>query len=900
MKNILPLAVLFGALQLAAAGTTNIYIADWGTTNGGSSVSTVANVGWTGVTVPPLGSGPYLGVFNATPTPSDAASGAPLPANTVYFTGLTPNQTTPGMFYTTDSSGVGAAGDMAFADIDPTQYTNLTLSVEVRGNGATDTNYFAIRVGPTQWYVSTNQLTGSGGLGYPVFTNATLQYTNIASAWRLLTINANDVTIGSTPGANLSGLITGIGIVELPTGNGFNYNLLAVSAFAPTVNPDVPPTISGAITPQYSYVGGGVSFLAQATGTLPLTYIWETNGVPIPSGGRYIGVNSNILTITNLNLADASVVYSLVVTNKANPPATNGGLTLIFSNQPPELLYAENFPYVGPSGNLPIAGVGWASSASAGTSVGIYQAATGIGDVFSFAPTATTNLYYTSDTNDVGFSGLPFVDINPANYPAITFQAGFVPGNAAGQVPGAVSVYWAVAMNGTWYASAQPINITLTALSPYNQYQLGFNPVATNWNNLTITGTNALIGSQAASALAGNITGVGLVVAHKDNTGSDMNFQNFQVLTNQSVGTPPNIGTGIPIAVSVASGGGASFGVSATGTQPFTYGWTTNGTYAHDGGRVSGSTTATLTIASLNPGDNNMQIVAFVTNSANFDESDSIFGATTLTVTNAPVGFVYSERFTFVGPASGNYPLSGIGWTEAVPNSPNALFQASAQTSEGAAFAFLGSPATTVYYTSTASDTNQAGLPFPNIRLASYPSLNLSVDLAPSFAGSNVTAFFAVQLNSTNWYIASSPIPVPTASDSGTYATYTSAFNPAAANWKNLTITANGGLVGSTASANLSGIMTGAGVAFVTIGTGGNFNFDNFVITGTGLGGINNGSLTNGNINLTWVGNPAVNLQSSTNLSDNTSWLDVPNTLGLYSLPVPATGPQKFFRLVEH
>ena len=77
------------------------------------------------------------------------------------------------------------------------------------------------------------------------------------------------------------------------------------------------------------------------------------------------------------------------------------------------------------------------------------------------------------------------------------------------------------------------------------------------------------------------------------------------------------------------------------------------------------------------------------------------------------------------------------------------------------------------------------------------------------------------------------------------------------------------------------------------------FNFENFQITGTGVGGINVGPLTGGNINLSWVGNPAVNLQSTTNLSP-ANWQDVPNTLGLYSLPVPVTGTQKFFRLVEH
>jgi hypothetical protein len=211
-------------------------------------------------------------------------------------------------------------------------------------------------------------------------------------------------------------------------------------------------------------------------------------------------------------------------------------------------------------------------------------------------------------------------------------------------------------------------------------------------------------------------------------------------------------------------------------------------------------------------------------------------------------------------------------------------------------FAYLGSAGTTVYYATTATDTNQAGLPFPNIDLAGYPQgLNISVDIAPVSSSSNVTTYLAVQLNNANWYVAASPLPVPTSSDSPTFATYTTAFNPAAANWKNLTVTTSGGIIGSAATSNLNGVMTGAGLVFVTTGTGGTFNFANFVITGNGPGGINAGALSNGDLNLSWVGNPAVELQSTTNLTG--IWQDLPATYGLYSYPAPATGRQTFFRL---
>jgi hypothetical protein len=890
-------AILFGVLPLASAAT--IYTQNWGSPNSSVTGDGHINlVGWTGVAVSQT-AGPYMGIYQATGA-SDPALGLGLPINTVYFTVLLPTQTNAAMFYTTDTSGSGSGGNSAFTDINPTLHPNLTINLEVRG-GAGDTNYFAVQVGGS-WYVATSyQLPSSGALGYPQFTNAFLVYTNPANVWQSLTINGtNDVTIGSVATPDLTAPITGIGIVELPTTGGFNYNELVINQGSGDFPSSPPVNTAAAVTPQTVYVGGGASFLSVFSGTPNLVYRWQTNGVNV-AGSRFLGASGSTLTITNVNVNDALWSYSLAVTNFFGK-ATNSGMTLVVNPVPPELLYAESFPYVGPNGNLPITGAGWVSAAPASTVVGIYSAGPGVGDVFSYSPAATTNAYYTTTTNDTGLSGLPFVSINPASYPAITFQAGFVPGNGAGQVNGAISVYWAVAMNGTWYCSAKPIQITLTALSPYLPYQLGFNPDKTNWNSLTIATTGATIGGQASSTLTGNITGAGLVVAHNTATGSDMNFQNFIITTNQSVGTAPTIDTGIPLAVGVPSGGGASFGVSATGTQPFGYSWETNGVAVTNGGRVFGANTATLTIANLKSSDNGMQIVAIVTNSAGSDRSDSIYGATTLTVTNAPVGLLYSEQFPFMdpAPAPGNYPISSIGWVEAVPSAPNALFQVSppAQTSQGAVFAYLGTPATTVYYTSSASDTNQSGLPFPNINLASYPSLNFAVDIAPTYNAINVAAYVAVQIDGNSWYVAANPLPVPT-TDSSTYATYTMAFNPAAANWNNLIVATSGGIIGSPAASKLGGVMTGAGLVFVTVGSGGNHNFDNFQITGTGLGGINVGPLTGGNIKLSWVGNPLVNLQSATILSPS-NWQDVPNTLGLYSLTVPATGPQKFYRLVEH
>ncbi len=852
-------SVLLGALPPASAATR--YTENWGT---GTAVP-IANgdldqVGWVGIAQSQTAQ-PYLGIYTANPAPTDSQLGT-LPANTVYFTGLTGTSQIngPGMFYTT--TNLPTPFGSVFTNLDPVAITNLTFNVEVVNAGGNTTNYFAVQVG-SAWYVTLNN-------PLPVsaaYTNWTMVYVTNAAVWNTLTIDGSltFVTIGGTAGADLSGPITGIGIVSMNNTNitgspGFNYNRIVINQGKQDF-PTSPATNSTpALQPLAVYAGGGVSFAPGFGGTATLVFNWQTNG---PGGTNYIGAGSSVpsifgsqylnpqttrLTITNITVNDITN-FTAVCTNFFGA-ATNSNIVVYVVPPPPGLLYAEIFPSIGFAGNNSLPNVGWvgistansAGGAGGGSGVfafnnngnnlvaGTFGGATA--DEFTFGANAYgTNACYATIASDFGNSGLPFPVINPASYPAVTFQCGFA---AGGQGLNGVTTYWMVQMTdpvaGTnWYSSSSPI----TLLGGYATNQFAFSTAKTNWNNLTITGQLAAPGSQPANDLAGNITGAGLLFTHTKNSG--VNFQNFEIITNAVTVNPPNIGVNYPIDLSVPSGGGAGFGVAVTtpASPPFTYGWTTNGVPAHDGGRVFGSTTATLTIANLTTNDNyngvdssGMNIVAFVTNSAGFDESDSgtAYGqATKLTVTNPPVGLVYSEAVPFVGPVSGNYPIGSIGWSEAVSGSPFTVFRRGTaglqDQGDGAVFAFLGSAGTTVYYTTATSDTNQAGLPFPNINLAAYTNLNFSVDIAPNSASStNVTAYLAVQLNGASWYVSASALLGPNAASNSAYSTYPMAFSPAAANWKNLTVTpGTGGTIGSTAAGNLGGVMTGAGLVFVTV-----------------------------------------------------------------------------------
>src|SRR5580704_8158057 len=98
-----------------------LYQEDWGTTNGASSATSLASVGWTPILLPAGSSGIYE--FGA---PFDGSDSASLPTNILYFGG----NTGTAIFYTTNGAGSGTFGDTAFTSIDPTAHTNLQFSIE--------------------------------------------------------------------------------------------------------------------------------------------------------------------------------------------------------------------------------------------------------------------------------------------------------------------------------------------------------------------------------------------------------------------------------------------------------------------------------------------------------------------------------------------------------------------------------------------------------------------------------------------------------------------------------------------------------------------------------------------------------------------------------------------------
>ena len=193
---------------------------------------------------------------------------------------------------------------------------------------------------------------------------------------------------------------------------------------------------------------------------------------------------------------------------------------------------------------------------------------------------------------------------------------------------------------------------------------------------------------------------------------------------------------------------------------------------------------------------------------------------------------LYQENFPYPGP-SGSLPVSSFGWSNAIPNNPNRLYQLSG--TNGAVFAYQGDtdvPISTAFFTTTTLDSGATGMAFPSFNPAQFTGLTLSADIQPYYLPDSIAARFAVQMNGANWFAAATALPVPTTV--GGFATYTQAFNPAATFWNSLTIRSTNAVIGVVATSNLLGNITGAGLVFTHTVHGGTHNFDNFLITATG------------------------------------------------------------------
>ncbi|HEY0711792.1 MAG TPA: PA14 domain-containing protein, partial [Polyangia bacterium] len=132
----------------------------------------------------------------------------------------------------------------------------------------------------------------------------------------------------------VAGFATGLNVVtDLKTGpDGALYYLSRGSGSVRRIRANVsatPPRIDSHPVSQQVAAGQSVSFSVTASGTAPLAYQWQRNGVNIA------GATAASFTLNNVGSADNGAQFRAVVSNSAGSATSNSATLTVLQNQPP-------------------------------------------------------------------------------------------------------------------------------------------------------------------------------------------------------------------------------------------------------------------------------------------------------------------------------------------------------------------------------------------------------------------------------------------------------------------------------------------------------------------------------------------------------------------------------------
>jgi hypothetical protein len=416
------------------------------------------------------------------------------------------------------------------------------------------------------------------------------------------------------------------------------------------------PVITASPASQTAAAGANISLSVTALNAT--SYQWQAgapgNGIytNLPNSGGFSGVTTPTLNITGVTTND-NLDFVAVVSNgngsvTSAPPAN---VTVV------QVIYQENFN-LPTSPDQPISEVGWMNDI-AGNFGGRVFAAPNNGvtfpnmAVYSYVGNATTEAFYgtTKSINGGPYPASPNPVTNKMAFPGVNLQnaqnVSFSVDLNSPYNPGSTHSFICVQMNfGSWYVSTT--ELTQPSSTAFVTDTLNFNPSASAWDQLTVSGTGSdssvytpVIGSGATGDLTGYITGIGIVCTHAG--GSTVQFDNYKVLGAipftllPVINSPPSNSTNY-------TGTTATFSVSATtngSNAGLTYQWKAgtvgSGVYANlsNGGQFSGVNSSTLVISNVTSAANHKDYVVVVSDGAG--SVTSSVPATLTVVDSAPI-----------------------------------------------------------------------------------------------------------------------------------------------------------------------------------------------------------------------------------------------------------------------
>jgi alpha-tubulin suppressor-like RCC1 family protein len=474
------------------------------------------------------------------------------------------------------------------------------------------------------------------------------------------------VTAGGTPpfsyqwnfnGTNIAGATSAtLTLTNVQLTQAGNYAVLVTNIYGAAAGsnavlsvfvPAIPPTILSQTPNQVVLLGNTATFSVNVGGSVPLSYFWQRNGVLIP------GATNASYSLFNAQLSDSGSKFSCLVTNAyGTASSTNVSLKVINSTVANDLcsgaIIITNASYTNVQSTVQATSFGDPMpDCVGGFGHGVWYQFTapvaGLLIVDTFGSDFDSGLaVYTGSCDALtevacndDFGGIT----SQVTLPTIAGTTYYIIAGGYASDAGNLVLHF---NNLTPPAFAvQPTNesVVVSSNASFATTLTGTLPMSFQWyfNNTPLTDGERISGSTNATL---NITGV----LTNDGGSFQLVASNIVGVVTSSVAvlTPiilPPVFTQPPSDEAVPAGANALFPSAVSGTPPYNYQWSFNGTpLADDGVHITGSATSSLSISNLTTADAGSYSLT-VTN-----VSGSITGSAVLTVlvppaiTSQPIG----------------------------------------------------------------------------------------------------------------------------------------------------------------------------------------------------------------------------------------------------------------------
>ena len=456
----------------------------------------------------------------------------------------------------------------------------------------------------------------------------------------------------------------------------------------------VAPSITTQPGSQSVTAGQTATFSVAATGTAPLSYQWQKNGVNV-------GTNSSSYTTAAATTSDNGASFTVTITNSAGNIKSAAAILTV------------NATPVAPS----ITTQPGSQSVTAG------QTAT-----FSVAATGTAPLSYQWQKNgvNVGTNSSSYTAAATTSDNGASFTVTIT--NSAGNTKSAAAILTVNAAPVAPSITTQPGGQSVTAgqTAAFSVAATGTAPLSYQWQkNGVNVGTNS---SSYTAAATTSDNGASFTVTITNSAGNTKSAA--AILTVNAAPVAPSITTQ-PGSQSVTAGQTATFSVAATGTAPLSYQWQKNGVNV-------GTNSSSYTTAAATTSDNGASFTVTITNSAGNIKS----AAAILTVNAAPVTYTISGSISGAGGNGATVTLSGAASASTTANSSgNYTFSGLANGTYAVTPAQTGYTFSPSSQAATINGANVTGVNFTATSVGT--TYTISGTISPSAGGSGATVILS-------------------------------------------------------------------------------------------------------------------------------------------------------------